>query len=523
MSYLLNRRVFPVLLAPFLLALGLATTCRILAAPIDESLASVGSIATPTSQGTGFLVGKRNLLVTNYHVVAKADKAMVSFPDGAEIAVTGFIVASPEHDLVILELEKDASAPPLELSERHVAIGTDVYVLGAPKGLEGSVSKGVVSAYRQWKDLEPLYGPIHEFFDYSDDSRWVQTDAAINHGNSGGPILLGDGKVLAVSTLASPAGLGQNLNFGVDILHVRRLLASLSDAPQPLSRLPRRGNTDAPAPNPPGTELARTKAYWNELAGVLGTFATEVTEVNPPAAKDDKPTEPTPPARANDKPVGLDDPMFGKTPSERARRIRRWASEANLTYEEALTRDFWTLKSLKDEARDPRFANRRRDALTAKKLAEANKQENKPDLDEFNRQAMEAERKARELALRNRDICIKTIAAIEVIPINNVSPIAIDYANEVRAGLQRVGLSIDRMNRLHDTVKAFESGDNPFKDNITQAVQEIEVAITRLMELLVINGSDAQSQLRRTYGEEFCPPVHLTKEQMKTIESLQTK
>ena len=126
--------------------------------PIEDAAKSVVLVRTPDGLGTGFVVQDRSLIATNFHVIDGASEAKVEFPDGETITVTGFLVASPGYDLAILKLAEPAKATPMRLSDTKPDLGEEVFTVGSPKGLAGSVSKGVVSAHRRWSDLKPLLG-----------------------------------------------------------------------------------------------------------------------------------------------------------------------------------------------------------------------------------------------------------------------------------------------------------------------------------------------------------------------------
>jgi len=205
---------------------------------IADVLQSVCVVHTETGIGTGFVVKERHLIATNFHVVDGAKKVCVEFPNGGTIDVGGFLIASPGYDLAVLQLVSDAPAPPLNLRANKSEIGVDVFAVGNPKGLAGSVSKGIISARRRWEDMRPLLRDHLHDFGYELDGSWVQTDAAINGGNSGGPLCLADGTVVAINTLSVPAEVGQNLNFAIDATHLVHFLDRLPVRSLPLASLP---------------------------------------------------------------------------------------------------------------------------------------------------------------------------------------------------------------------------------------------------------------------------------------------
>ena len=162
--------------------------------------------------GTGFVFFSNRHIATALHVVDLGRDVRVEFPGGA--VTTAEVVAwDEEHDVAILELAEAAEAAPL-VPRWHVEIGAPVLAIGNPYGdlprfsreLEGllnfSVSQGIVSAKSD---------------------AYIQTDAALSPGNSGGPILSCDGQVVAIADKL----LEQKIGFGVPIIHASRLLAQL--------------------------------------------------------------------------------------------------------------------------------------------------------------------------------------------------------------------------------------------------------------------------------------------------------
>jgi len=162
--------------------------------------------------GTGFVFFSNKHIATALHVVDLGRDVRVEFPGGA--VTTAEVVAwDDEHDLAILELADAAEAAPL-VARWHVEVGAPVLAIGNPYGdlprfsreLEGllnfSVSQGIVSAKSD---------------------AFIQTDAALSPGNSGGPILSCDGQVIAIADKL----LEQKIGFGVPVVHLSRLLSSL--------------------------------------------------------------------------------------------------------------------------------------------------------------------------------------------------------------------------------------------------------------------------------------------------------
>ena len=172
-----------------------------------------------TSQGSGFVLDRAGHIVTNHHVVAGAGAVAVVFADGtrAEATVVG---SDASTDLAVLRVQSPAaSLVALELADSDaVRVGDPVVAIGSPFGLEQTVTAGIVSAVGR------EIGSPNGFA--IDDA--IQTDAAINHGNSGGPLLDLDGRVVGVnSQIESESGGNDGVGFAVPAKTVQRIAATL--------------------------------------------------------------------------------------------------------------------------------------------------------------------------------------------------------------------------------------------------------------------------------------------------------
>jgi serine protease Do len=146
--------------------------------------------------GTGFLIDPSGTIVTNKHVIAGAFRITVTLYDQSQWHAK-VLAAAQLLDLAVLKIDVGHPLPYLKFADSDTAhIGDPVVVIGNPLGLGTSVSSGIVSALH--RDL--LNTPIDDY---------IQTDAAINHGNSGGPVLDRNGQVLGVATILVTASAGQ--------------------------------------------------------------------------------------------------------------------------------------------------------------------------------------------------------------------------------------------------------------------------------------------------------------------------
>ena len=158
-----------------------------------------------TSLGSGFVIDPSGYIVTNNHVVAEADEVTVTFQDDSKHEAT-IVGRDSKTDLALLKIETKKKLPHVEFGDSDEArVGDWVIAIGNPFGLGGSVSVGIVSA--RSRDINA--GPFDDF---------IQTDAAINRGNSGGPLFNADGEVIGVnSAIFSPGGSGGNVGIGFSI------------------------------------------------------------------------------------------------------------------------------------------------------------------------------------------------------------------------------------------------------------------------------------------------------------------
>lgn len=166
----------------------------------DDFLRSVVVIRTSIGEGTGFFISKDGHIITNKHLIGNLDRQVsVRMYDGSSLIAV--VVAYAESaDLALLQAAGD-EFPWLRLIRDldEVMVGLDVLVVGAPEGFGWSISKGVISGIR-----------------LIDGIVCIQTDAAMNHGNSGGPLIsLDTGRVIGVNAFGWRKDLAEGLNFAV--------------------------------------------------------------------------------------------------------------------------------------------------------------------------------------------------------------------------------------------------------------------------------------------------------------------
>jgi serine protease Do len=157
-----------------------------------------------SSLGSGFVIDPSGLIVTNNHVIEGADEIIVNFTDGTKLKVTKILGHDPKTDLALLKVEPKQPLKAARFGDSSkMRVGDWVMAIGNPFGLGGTVTVGIISATK--RDINS--GPYDDF---------LQTDAAINRGNSGGPLFSMDGEVIGVNTaIISPTGGSIGIGFAV--------------------------------------------------------------------------------------------------------------------------------------------------------------------------------------------------------------------------------------------------------------------------------------------------------------------
>lgn len=183
-----------------------------------------------TATGSGFVIDRRGLVATNYHVLSQAVSAVVQFRDGRTANVVGVRGFDPERDLAVIEIDTIPSHLEVFKLTRPARLqqGEELIAIGHPAGFEFTVSTGIVSAVRKASDLPEQY---QQGRNVPEDTVWVQSSAAISAGSSGGPLLNRAGQVVGINSWVA---YGENLGFAVHVQHLIDLAKQLDSSATPL-------------------------------------------------------------------------------------------------------------------------------------------------------------------------------------------------------------------------------------------------------------------------------------------------
>lgn len=167
-------------------------------------------IATPYSTGTGFYISDYDLIITNEHVIRDNNEVVVVGED-FEKQMVDVIYCDPKFDLAFLACPKFVKKPSVKLGlDNDLKEGDQVLAVGHPFGLKYTATQGIVS------------NTLHK----QDDINYIQHDAALNPGNSGGPLLANDGKIVGVNTFIIRDG--NNIGFSLPIRYLNDTLKEFS-------------------------------------------------------------------------------------------------------------------------------------------------------------------------------------------------------------------------------------------------------------------------------------------------------
>jgi S1-C subfamily serine protease len=166
-------------------------------------------------QGSGFILDKQGHILTNNHVIDNAQRVEVTLSDKHKYKAT-VVVVDKNHDLALLQINAPNLVPATLSESTGLVVGQRVYAIGNPFGLSGTMTRGIISAIRSIRG--PGGNPIEDA---------IQTDAAVNPGNSGGPLLNSRGEVIGITTLIANNGADQSsgIGFAIPINSAKQVLA----------------------------------------------------------------------------------------------------------------------------------------------------------------------------------------------------------------------------------------------------------------------------------------------------------
>jgi S1-C subfamily serine protease len=165
-------------------------------------------------QGSGFVLTKEGLILTNNHVIGNAQRLEVMLSDKHKYKAR-VLALDKNHDLALIKIDAPNLTPVTLSDSRSLMVGQRVYAIGNPFGLNGTMTRGIISAIRSIRS--PNGAPIEDA---------IQTDAAVNPGNSGGPLLNSRGEVIGITTLIASNGADQSsgIGFAIPINTARAIL-----------------------------------------------------------------------------------------------------------------------------------------------------------------------------------------------------------------------------------------------------------------------------------------------------------
>ncbi|MFN2443369.1 MAG: Do family serine endopeptidase [Thermoanaerobaculia bacterium] len=171
------------------------------------------------SGGSGFIISPDGYIITNNHVIDGASRVQVHYAGGDRTADAKVVGRDPATDMALLKIESDQPLPHVRMGDSDkVRVGDWAIAIGSPLQFQNTLTVGVVSAKGRALGLSA---------DASFEN-FIQTDAAINRGNSGGPLLNLRGEVIGINTAIS--GVGQNLGFAVPVNVAKRIYPQLRDS-----------------------------------------------------------------------------------------------------------------------------------------------------------------------------------------------------------------------------------------------------------------------------------------------------
>jgi len=179
-----------------------------------------GKVKVPQGTGSGFVWDDQGHIVTNFHVVQGGNSFVITFHNDKKQYKAKVVGIAPKKDIAVLKLiDRPKSLKHVSVgSSKKLLVGQNALAIGNPFGLDHSISKGIISALG--RKIDGIGGvKIHNM---------IQTDTAINQGNSGGPLLNSKGELIGMNTMIySPSGSNAGLGFAVPVDTIKRIAPQL--------------------------------------------------------------------------------------------------------------------------------------------------------------------------------------------------------------------------------------------------------------------------------------------------------
>ncbi|HET6170503.1 MAG TPA: trypsin-like peptidase domain-containing protein [Terracidiphilus sp.] len=169
-------------------------------------------------QGSGFILDKTGHVLTNFHVVEGANRGVQVMLSNKATYAAKVVGTDKVHDLALLQINAPNLQPVTLANSSDLSVGQEVYAIGNPFGLNGTMTRGIISSIRSIRSADGA--PIEDA---------IQTDAAINPGNSGGPLLNSHGEVIGINTMIlSNADQNAGIGFAIPINTAKAVLSDLT-------------------------------------------------------------------------------------------------------------------------------------------------------------------------------------------------------------------------------------------------------------------------------------------------------
>jgi S1-C subfamily serine protease/peroxiredoxin len=213
--------------------------------------------------GSGFVVRRDGTILTNYHVIVGAGAIEIEFRDHKERVAAECLAVDRACDVAVLKVGKlPEGVHVLELAVHTLPKDGDaVWTLGHPEGLKNTVGWGDVNAVRKTTDLPEQ---LRAYLSAPEETVWIQTDAVLASGSSGGPLLNPQGQAIGMNTFLAGARLG----FALHLLHARPAFNEAAAAKQPM-----------PLPLPPGEKESALAWHSREVAPILKAYGAAMQEL----------------------------------------------------------------------------------------------------------------------------------------------------------------------------------------------------------------------------------------------------